>query len=82
MCSYRLQIFFFLFVGDSIYTAKSYSLSIDGTIVMEDLHLFERSLASLFSAYYVFNVAYPEEICATLEFIQRYFEILGTTRQL
>ncbi|XP_040070617.1 uncharacterized protein LOC115326229 [Ixodes scapularis] len=59
--------------GDSIYITKSYSLSIDETIVMEDLHLFERSLASLFSAYYVFNVAYPEEICATLEFIQRCF---------
>lgn len=72
MRSYRLHIFF-LFVGDSIYTTRSYSLSIDGTIVMEDLHLFERSLSSLFSAYYVFNVAYPEEICATLEFIQRCF---------
>ncbi|CAN7942059.1 unnamed protein product [Ixodes hexagonus] len=59
--------------GENIYATRTYSLSIGGIIVMEDLHLFERSLASLFSAYYVFNIAYPEEICATLEFIQRYF---------
>ncbi|XP_042150218.1 BTB and MATH domain-containing protein 43-like [Ixodes scapularis] len=47
-----------------------YSISIDGITVMDDIHMFDHALAVLFSAYYVFNIAYTEEICITLEFIQ------------
>ena len=33
---------------------------------------FRVAVAVMFGAFYVFNISYPEEISATLEFIQRY----------
>lgn len=47
-------------------------LSIDGAVVNNHIENFTVGIAMLFCAYYVFNIKYPTEADATLDFIQRY----------
>ena len=47
-------------------------VAIDGVIVNDSISTFTGGLAMLFASYYNFNIKYPVEAAATLEFIQRY----------
>lgn len=57
--------------GDPIEaTTTTFSLAINHKVV-ETLHNRMSALSAWFAAFYVFNFQYPEEMCSTLEFIQR-----------
>ena len=44
---------------------------VDGSIVNEAVEGFIEGFMLMFASYYIFNIAYPEGLAATLEFIQR-----------
>lgn len=48
-------------------------VAVDQMVVMERISTFTDAMASMFMMYYVMNIDYPAEVCATLEFLQRYF---------
>ena len=50
--------------------SKRCCLVIDGVVVNESLSVPD-GVMLMFAAYYVLNIVYPEELAATLEFIQR-----------
>lgn len=52
-------------------SASRFMLSIDGMVVNDHISTFVAGLAMLFSSYYNFNIMYPVDCAATLEFIQR-----------
>ncbi|KAK3893027.1 hypothetical protein Pcinc_003206 [Petrolisthes cinctipes] len=58
-------------IGDSLLMAERFMLAIDGTVVNNHIMNFTVGLGMLFCAYYVFNIQYPTEADATLDFIQR-----------
>lgn len=43
----------------------------DGIVIHEDLKSFREALIMMFSMYFVLNMKYPAEACATLDFLQR-----------
>lgn len=57
--------------GDSLLTATDFMVAVDQVVVMEDISTFTDALISMFVMYYVMNIDYPAEVCATLEFLQR-----------
>ncbi|KAK4320807.1 hypothetical protein Pmani_008346 [Petrolisthes manimaculis] len=58
-------------VGTSLLMADRFMLSIDGVIINNNITNFRVALVMLFSSYYIFNIQYPSDAEATLEFIQR-----------
>ncbi|XP_056596242.1 uncharacterized protein LOC130440029 isoform X1 [Triplophysa dalaica] len=60
-------------LGDTL-SSGQWMLTIEGEVVCEGIQpTFLSGLATLFTAYYVFNLHYQEEAACTLEFIQRRF---------
>lgn len=70
LCDFFL-IFFLYFLGQSCFTATRFMLSIDRTIVQENIPSFMSSLVMMFGSYYNFNIHYPARLASTLEFLQR-----------
>ena len=66
---------YFMFKGDDIYDAEEYILFLDGKASTHTDNIFS-AVAVLFASYYVFNIEYPTEACITMEFIQRYVDIV------
>lgn len=64
-------VLFCFILGDSWLTASRYMLGVDGVVVCDDIPTFLIGLGMLFAAYYNFNISYPLEVAAVLEFIQR-----------
>ncbi|XP_040888005.1 uncharacterized protein LOC121194625 [Toxotes jaculatrix] len=59
--------------GQSCFSSKRFMLSVDGTIVQENISSFLSALCMMFGSYYCFNIHYPLELASTLEFLQRCF---------
>ena len=59
-----------IFSGTTMSDAVDYAVSVDSNIVFDGL-TFMQAISLLFCSYYVFNIEYPVEAKATLEFIQR-----------
>ncbi|KAK3890028.1 hypothetical protein Pcinc_006025 [Petrolisthes cinctipes] len=59
--------------GESRMLASRFMLSIDGVVVNDHISTFTAGLVMLFCSYYNFNIMYPLDCAATLEFIQRCF---------
>ncbi|XP_073347902.1 uncharacterized protein [Pagrus major] len=57
--------------GDGPLTTGEFMVAVDQVVVMERISTFPDAMASMFMMYYVMNIDYPAEICATLEFLQR-----------
>lgn len=66
---------YFMLKGDDIYNAEEYIVFLDGKASTHTDNIFS-AVAILFSSYYVFNIEYPKEACVTMEFIQRYVDIV------
>jgi len=41
--------------------------------IFNSVDTFDAALETTFGAFYIFNLEYPKNFCATLEMIQRYF---------
>ena len=65
-----MQLYYILLIGETL-LANRCSLVVDGSIVNEAVEGFIEGLMLMFASYYIFNIAYPEGLAATLEFIQR-----------
>lgn len=59
--------------GRTCYSAGRFMLSVDRSIVQDNIPSFISSLCMMFGSYYCFNIAYPSELASTLEFLQRCF---------
>ncbi|XP_046900161.1 uncharacterized protein LOC124483673 [Hypomesus transpacificus] len=59
--------------GRSCYSSKRFMLSVDRTIVHNNIPSFVSALCLMFGSYYCFNIHYPSELASTLEFLQRCF---------
>ncbi|KAK4317467.1 hypothetical protein Pmani_011468 [Petrolisthes manimaculis] len=57
--------------GESWLTSTRFILGVYGTVVCDHIPNFLVGLAMMFASYYNFNICYPLEAAATLEFIQR-----------
>ncbi|XP_036938880.1 uncharacterized protein LOC119010651 isoform X2 [Acanthopagrus latus] len=57
--------------GDAPLTTGEFMVAVDQMVVMERISTFTDAMASMFMMYYVMNIDYPAEVCATLEFLQR-----------
>ncbi|GBN01384.1 hypothetical protein AVEN_110438-1 [Araneus ventricosus] len=65
-----------LFQSERQFEGNPYQLDLDCTVLVEKIPLepmipLKDAIHTWFSSFYVFNLVYPEECCATLEFIQR-----------
>ena len=61
-----------LTAGENRLSCEKFLLVVDGQVaILTPFTKFVDGLASLMAAYYVFNIAYPCEASATLDFIQR-----------
>ncbi|XP_028831045.1 uncharacterized protein LOC114787569 isoform X3 [Denticeps clupeoides] len=58
--------------GSNALTADLYMVSVDKIIVNKALSSFGDALVLMFTCYYMLNINYPVEVCATLDFLQRY----------
>ena len=58
--------------GDSHLKAEQYLVLVDGKVLVSNITSYINSLAVLFGTYYAFNIQYPTDAEATLEFMQRY----------
>ncbi|XP_065671407.1 uncharacterized protein LOC136089366 isoform X1 [Hydra vulgaris] len=56
--------------GDALLTAKLFALLVDGIVIVENISNFTKAFCCLFTAYYVFNIPYPNQVSTTLEFYQ------------
>uniref|UniRef100_A0AAY4BNW9 Uncharacterized protein n=1 Tax=Denticeps clupeoides TaxID=299321 RepID=A0AAY4BNW9_9TELE len=61
----------FLYTGSNALTADLYMVSVDKIIVNKALSSFGDALVLMFTCYYMLNINYPVEVCATLDFLQR-----------
>ena len=61
----------FYFLGRSCYSSRRIMLSVDRNIVNDNITSFVSALHMMFGSYYCFNIHYPSELAATLEFLQR-----------
>ncbi|XP_027141804.1 uncharacterized protein LOC104934043 isoform X2 [Larimichthys crocea] len=57
--------------GMSPMSADTFMVAVDQAVIMENLASFTDALVSMFVCYYIFNVHYPVELGATMEFLQR-----------
>ncbi|XP_022538843.2 uncharacterized protein LOC111195522 isoform X2 [Astyanax mexicanus] len=57
--------------GRTCYSAGRFMLSVDRSIVQDNIASFISALCMMFGSYYCFNIAYPSELASTLEFLQR-----------
>ncbi|KAF4099017.1 uncharacterized protein LOC131529002 [Onychostoma macrolepis] len=57
--------------GTSPLSAAAFMVAADQEVIIEHLTSFNDALVSMFICYYIFNMHYPVELGATLEFLQR-----------
>ncbi|CAL8283704.1 unnamed protein product [Lota lota] len=57
--------------GECPLKATAYVVAVDQVAVSERLSTFGEALHVMFYSYYIHNMDYPAEICATMEFLQR-----------
>lgn len=53
-------------------SAAAFMVAVDQEVIIEDLASFTDALVGMFVCYYVFNLQYPAELGATMEFLQRW----------
>uniref|UniRef100_A0A8C3ADM1 Uncharacterized protein n=1 Tax=Cyclopterus lumpus TaxID=8103 RepID=A0A8C3ADM1_CYCLU len=53
------------------HTPSAFMLAVDREVIIEDVASFTDALVGMFACYYVFNLRYPAELGATMEFLQR-----------
>ncbi|KAM7299048.1 sterile alpha motif domain-containing protein 3 isoform X1 [Ixodes scapularis] len=58
-------------LGDDLWTAHEYALSIDGRLMVQKIPDVPTAWAALFASHYCFNICYAEGLSSTLEFLQR-----------
>ncbi|KAL6456303.1 hypothetical protein MHYP_G00348460 [Metynnis hypsauchen] len=59
--------------GRSCYFAGRFMLSVDRSVVQDNIPSFISALCMMFGRYYCFKIHYPSELASTLEFLQRCF---------
>ncbi|XP_041857249.1 uncharacterized protein LOC121650031 isoform X2 [Melanotaenia boesemani] len=59
--------------GRSCFSARRFMLSVDQSIVHDNILSFTSALCLMFASYYCFNIHYPSDLASTLEFLQRCF---------
>lgn len=52
-------------------SAAAFMVAVDQEVVVDNLKSFTDALVSMFVCYYIFNMRYPAELGATMEFHQR-----------
>ncbi|RXN13107.1 hypothetical protein ROHU_028861 [Labeo rohita] len=57
--------------GSSRLTAENFMFSVDQVVVNSHITIFSDALKLMFASYYCFNISYPGDQGATLEFVQR-----------
>ncbi|XP_050980794.1 uncharacterized protein LOC127174406 [Labeo rohita] len=57
--------------GSPPLTAENYMFSVDQVVVNSHITIFSDALKLMFASYYCFNISYPGDQGATLEFVQR-----------
>ncbi|KAG5277710.1 hypothetical protein AALO_G00090550 [Alosa alosa] len=59
--------------GQNCFSSSCFMLSVDQTIVNNNISSFTSALNLMFGSYFCFNIHYPVELASTLEFLQRCF---------
>ncbi|XP_035528628.1 uncharacterized protein LOC118336147 [Morone saxatilis] len=57
--------------GASPMSAAAFMVAVDQEVIIENLASFTDALVGMFICYYIFNIHYPTELGATMEFLQR-----------
>lgn len=65
------EIILTFFVGETVFKARKFYVSIDG-MIRTAVESFDMALGISFCSYFVFSIMYPSEAPFVLEFIQRY----------
>ena len=58
-------------LGDQLHKSDAFRLVVDNTVICSSIQTPLVAVALLFGSYFLFNIEYPQEGSATLEFIQR-----------
>ena len=61
----------FFSTGESPLSATAFMVAADQEVIMDNLKSFTDALVGMFICFYVFNMHYPVELRATMEFLQR-----------
>ncbi|XP_062393553.1 uncharacterized protein LOC134081549 isoform X2 [Sardina pilchardus] len=59
--------------GQNCFSSSRFMLSVDRTIVNDNISCFTSALSLMFGSYFCFNIHYPAKLASTLEFVQRCF---------
>jgi hypothetical protein len=63
------------FTGNSFHAGQKFRVVVDKVVVCSvDTPL--AGFGLVFGSYFLFNISYPAEVGATLEYVQRYFECI------
>lgn len=68
--------------GVDLHVTAVFGLVVDKHVVCSSTTNLLTAVALMFGSYFIFNIGYPTEACATLEFIQRYEVVLATFQLL
>lgn len=68
---FSLFFLFFFFQGDSPLSSTVFMVAADQEVVIDSLNSFTDALVGMFMCFYIFNMHYPMELGATMEFLQR-----------
>ncbi|RXN13802.1 hypothetical protein ROHU_028951 [Labeo rohita] len=66
-----ISVFLLCITGSSRLTAEHFMFSVDQVVVNSHITIFSDALKLMFASYYCFNISYPGDQAATLEFVQR-----------
>ena len=59
------------FSQESPLSATAFMVAVDQEVMMDNLKSFTDALVGMLMCFYVFNMHYPVELVATMEFLQR-----------
>lgn len=59
------------YTGESPLSATTFMVAADQEVVIDNLKSFTDALVGMFMCFYIFNMHYPVELGATMEFLQR-----------
>jgi len=60
-----------IILGDWLHKASAFRLVVDRTIIVSTIQTPIVAVALLFGVFFIFNIEYPPEASAALEFMQR-----------
>ncbi|XP_064468923.1 uncharacterized protein LOC135383368 [Ornithodoros turicata] len=68
-------------LGEDLFSHNRFYVVVEHVPLFEDVQSFSDTIMLMFAAYFVFNIGYPKEVGASLEFIENHIMNLGAGKR-